>query len=110
MDCINLVNLAFGVFNKTPRSSKSATIFVPVASVRVLHHIDAIGLDSFVEKLKRTNHVLIDVTAVIKDNIYAWVLLKNFLNNHWVVLASNKNLNRVRFVLLAFWIYIKAND
>lgn len=110
MDGINLVNLAFGVFNKASRSSKATPIFVPVACVRILYHIDAIGLNPFVEKLKRANHMIIVVTAVIKDNVYVRVLRENSLDNHWVVLASDKDVNRGRFVLLTLWIYVKAND
>ncbi len=110
MNRIYLIDFAFGIFNKASRPLKATAILVPVTRMRILNHIDTIGMNLLIEKLKRANHMIVDVTTIVKDNIYAWILLKNSLNSCWIVLASDKDLNRSLFVLLALGIYIKANN
>ncbi len=93
MDSIHLINLCFRIFNKTPRPEQATPVFIPVTSVRIFDHINASRMNALIKQLKRSNHVTINMTAIIKHNIYPRIPGQDLLHHCRVVLATDKYLD-----------------
>jgi hypothetical protein len=110
MNCVDIIDLVFGIFNEGSRPLQPAAIVVPIACVCVFDHVNPFGAYKIIEQLKSRDHVFVDVTPVVKDDVYLWVFRQNLFDNGRIILTANKDFDRILLMLLAFGIDVKANN
>jgi len=54
--------------------------------------------------------VIVNVARGVKNDVYSWIFIENLCNNGWIILTAGEDLDRVLFMILAFRIYVKADN